>query len=201
MLLVVECLDQKPFLNMSPLKKSQDVMGPRLVNFFKCFWQKWDYLFIQLCSVLVLPKQCLQWLSPCSCCSQAGPGERLSIRWVQQHQRLDWHQISLQDDHRALLQSPKGTCFLFRKFCIFSCCICKVRDSLGCTCFAAIIAEPYIDSTKHSLFCLGWSNRKLSATSSTADREHQKQLPLTPHPKLKCKVLFKRRKKKKSSIS
>lgn len=52
----------------------------------------------------------------------------------QQKQHQNSHQISLQDGHRALLQSPKDTCCLFRKACIFSCHIYEVRDSLGCTC-------------------------------------------------------------------
>lgn len=55
-------------------------------------------------------------------------------------------------------------------------------DVLPC---AAIVTEHEVHSTEHSLCCWGRSNRELSAL-----REHQKELPLTPGPKLNCKLLF-----------
>lgn len=148
---------------------------------FKCFWQKWDCYSPSSavcchsqssafggCHCAALPSLAPGRGRPC-----AGPGST-STRSQESgsalhsdkldKQRLDSHHISLQDGHRTLLQSPKGTCCLFRKSCIFSCRTGEVRHSLGCTCLCCRYNWAY------SLCCLGWSNRELSATSSTGDR-------------------------------
>lgn len=174
-----------------PWKKhrmSWDIMSWEVVP-FKCFWQKWGCLFMQLCSVLTLPKQCFQWVAhaaPPSLALGRGPssaGSRGSSTRLQESGSAllgqagstssAWADIRFhcrtvtglscrpQRVPAASSESPVAFLAVFVR-------LGTVWDAPAC---AAIITEHYIHSTKHSLCCLDWNNRELSATSSTGDRE------------------------------
>lgn len=159
-------------------------MGPNVLT-----THSFQVLDIQLCSVLVLPKQCLHWLSPC-CSSQPGPGERLSIRWVRRHQCL----LPEEQIHSAVRQagSRSSTRIHIRFHCrtvtglsyspqrapaasserpvSFPAIFARLGTAWDVLACAAVITERYVHTTKHSFCCLGWSSRELSATSSTDNR-------------------------------
>lgn len=60
-------------------------------------------------------------------CSVLGQAGSSSSAWID----IKFH---CRYGHRALMQPPKGTCCIFKKSCIFFCCLWEVRGSWGCTC-------------------------------------------------------------------